>query len=79
MHGVDDLGVVDALQVDGGDAEIGVPELPLNDDQRHALARHLDGVGVPQLMRRKPPPRAGMSSHLPQCVRDAYFGTRPIS
>src|SRR5215216_6269955 len=43
VDGVDDLGVVDALQVNGGDAEVGVPELALDDDQRHALAGHLDG------------------------------------
>jgi hypothetical protein len=43
---VDDLGAVDALEVDRGDAEVGVPELALDDDQRHALARHLHGVGV---------------------------------
>jgi hypothetical protein len=30
--------------------EVGMPELPLDDDQRHALARHLDRVGVPELM-----------------------------
>jgi hypothetical protein len=47
VHGVDDLGVVDALQIDRGDAEVGVPELPLDDDQRHALVRHLNGMGIP--------------------------------
>jgi hypothetical protein len=36
MDGVDDLGVVDALQVDRRDAEVGVAELALDDDQRHA-------------------------------------------
>jgi hypothetical protein len=39
MDGVDDLGVVDPLEVDLGDAEVGVPGLALDDDQRHALAR----------------------------------------
>ena len=47
VDGVDDLGVVDALEIDRGDAEVGVAELALDDDQRHALAGHLDGVGVP--------------------------------
>ena len=28
-------------------------ELALNDDQRDALARHLDGVGVAELVRRE--------------------------
>jgi hypothetical protein len=36
---VNDFGVVDALEVDRRDAEIAVPELSLDDDQRHALAR----------------------------------------
>src|SRR5215218_11341818 len=40
VDGVDDLGVVDALEVDRGDAEVGVAELALDDDQRHALAGH---------------------------------------
>jgi hypothetical protein len=46
VDGVDGLGAVDVLQVDRGDAEAGVPELALDDDQRHAFAGHLDGVGV---------------------------------
>src|SRR5215216_6680995 len=46
VDGVDDLGVVNALEVDRGDAEVGVAELAFDDDQRHALAGHLDGVGV---------------------------------
>src|SRR5918994_6831190 len=44
VDGVDDLGVVDALEIDRGDAEVAVAELALDDDQRHALVRHLDGV-----------------------------------
>jgi hypothetical protein len=35
---VDDLGVVDALEVDRGDAEVGVADLALDDDQRAARA-----------------------------------------
>jgi hypothetical protein len=34
-------------------------ELTLNHDQRHTLARHLDGMGVPELVRRKPAPDTG--------------------
>jgi hypothetical protein len=33
-------------------------ELALDDDQRHALVGHFDGMGVAQLMRRKAPPHA---------------------
>jgi hypothetical protein len=50
VDGVDDLGVVDALQVDGGDSEVGVSELTLDDDERHTLSGHLNGVGVTQLV-----------------------------
>jgi hypothetical protein len=45
VHGGDDLLGVDALQVDAGRAEVGVPELAL-DFERHAFAGELDGVGV---------------------------------
>ena len=34
-------------------------ELALDDDQRHALAGHLDGVGVAELVRCEAPPDAG--------------------
>jgi hypothetical protein len=44
---VDDLAAVDALEVDARDAQVGVPELPLDHDQRDALVRHLDRVRVP--------------------------------
>ena len=69
VDGVDDLGVVDALQVDRGDAEVGVAELALDDDQRYALARHLDGVGVAQLVRREASPHAGLAGDVAQLAR----------
>ena len=56
VHGLDDLAAVDALQVDAGDSRVAVPELALDDDQWHAVAGHLDGVGVPELMRREAAP-----------------------
>jgi hypothetical protein len=56
---VDDLGVVDALKLDRGDAEVAVAELALDDDQRDTLVGHLDGVRGAQLMRREAPPQAG--------------------
>ena len=52
MNGVDDFAVVDALEGDGGDAEVGVVELALDDVERDAFAGHFDGVGVAQLVRR---------------------------
>jgi hypothetical protein len=39
-----------------------VAELALDDDQRHAFARHLDGVGVAELVRREAPAHAGRGS-----------------
>ena len=54
-----------------GDPEVGVPELPLDDHQRYALARHLDSVGMPQLMWRQP------ATH-PSCDRGvAQLHTEP--
>jgi hypothetical protein len=47
VHGLDDLAAIDALEVDGGDAEVAVSELALDDDQRYAFSGHFDGVGVP--------------------------------
>ena len=41
-------------------------ELPLDHNQRHALARHLDGVRVPQLMRREPTTDASSSGRVMQ-------------
>jgi hypothetical protein len=38
VDGVDDLGVIDPAQIGGGDSEIGVPELTLDDNQRDTFA-----------------------------------------
>jgi hypothetical protein len=37
-----------------------VAELALDDDERHTLTRHLDGVRVTQLVRREAPPHTGL-------------------
>jgi hypothetical protein len=50
MDGVDDLAGVDALQVNRGDPEVGMPELPLDNRQRDAFVRHLNSMRMPQLM-----------------------------
>jgi hypothetical protein len=71
MHDVDDLGRVDSLQVGARDAEVRVPELALDDGQRHPLARHLDRVRVPQLMRSKPPSHARLNGEPPQLAAGA--------
>jgi len=59
VDGVDDFGVVDALQVDRRDPQVGVSELALNDDERVALAGHLDRVRVAKLMWREASADAG--------------------
>jgi hypothetical protein len=41
---VDDLAAVDALEVDGCDPEVGVPELALDDVERDAFTGHFDCV-----------------------------------
>jgi hypothetical protein len=53
VDGVNDLSVVDPAEVHRGDREVGMPELPLDDEQRHSFARHLDRVSVSELMRRE--------------------------
>jgi hypothetical protein len=53
------LGVVDPLQVDGSHPEVGMTKLALDHVERHALASHLYGVRVAQLVRREPAPDAG--------------------
>jgi hypothetical protein len=42
-----------------------VSELALDDVQRRALAGHLDGVCVTQLMRREAPPQSGLLGGAP--------------
>src|SRR5918992_161222 len=78
MDGLDDLAAVDALEVDAGDAEVAVSELALDDDQWHAFACHLDGVGVAELMRREAAPhscRGGGAPQLGACRRGRPVAT----
>jgi hypothetical protein len=52
-------------------------ELALDHDQRHAFARHLDGVGVAQLVRREAAPNPGRGGRAPQ-LRACRSG-RPVA
>ena len=61
MDGADDLAAVDALEVDARDAEVGVSELALDDNERDALVCHLDRVSVPELMGREATSHPGPS------------------
>jgi aryl-alcohol dehydrogenase-like predicted oxidoreductase len=47
VNRLDDLGVIDSAQVRRRDRQVGMPELALDDQQRDALTRHLDRVGMP--------------------------------
>jgi len=53
-------------EVDACDAKVGVPELPLDHDERPALMCHLDRVGVPKLVRCEPAPDARSSGRVMQ-------------
>ena len=59
MDRADDLAAVDALKINAGDAEVGVPQLTLDHDQRNSFVRHLDSVSMAELVRRKATSNAG--------------------
>jgi hypothetical protein len=64
VDGADDLAAVDALEVDARDAEVGVSELALDDNERDALVRHLHSVSVPELVWREATPDTGFSGRV---------------
>ena len=64
MDRVDDLARVDPLQVGAGGAEVGMPELALDNVDRHPLTGKLDRVRMPQLMGREPAADAGLSGEV---------------
>jgi hypothetical protein len=63
--GVDDLARIDPVQICGRGTKVDVAELALDDVDRHALARELDRVRVPQPVGRKPTSHASPGSELP--------------
>jgi hypothetical protein len=70
VRGLDDLCVVDALQVHGGDAEVAVAELALDDHERYAFVGEFDGVCVAQLVWGNAAPDAGGRRRVAQlCAR----------
>ena len=48
-----------------------MPELALDDVDRHSLTSELDGVRVPQLMRREPPTHAGLGGETSKLPADS--------
>jgi hypothetical protein len=62
---------VNALEVDRGRAELGVPEMAPHDVQRHALAGELERVGVARLVRREPASEAGACGEPVEAARAA--------
>jgi hypothetical protein len=79
IDGLDDLGVVDSAEVSGCDREIGMAELALDHDQRDPLARHLNRVRVPQLMRREPATHSGGNRGVVKLFTDAGRRARPAA
>jgi hypothetical protein len=77
MDCLDDLGVVDALQVHRRDAEVAVAQLTLDDDQRDAFARELDGMGVPELVGCEAAPDPRVDGGRPQAR--SCGSARPLS
>jgi hypothetical protein len=71
VDGGDNLGVVDPAQISGRDGQVGMPELALDNEQRDPFARHLDRVGVPELVRREAAPDAGDFGCLVQLGADS--------
>src|SRR2546423_12383416 len=55
----DDLLGIDALQVHARRGHIRMPELALDDRQRHPLPREFDSVRMAELMRREPTAHTG--------------------
>src|SRR3954471_3193966 len=77
VDGLDDLLGIDALQIDRSHAEVAVPELALDDVERHALAQQLECLSVPQLVRGDAATHAG-----PGCApmqRSACRGCMPCA
>ena len=68
MDGADDLAAIDALQIDAGDAQVGMAELALDDDERDAFVRHLDRVRMAELVRRESSPDAGFGRGVMQLL-----------
>jgi hypothetical protein len=59
------------------ESELGVPELALDDDQRHALARHFDGMGVAELVRREASPHSCLAGDASELRAGGGGGPRP--
>jgi len=75
-HGFDDLGVVNALQVDRRDAEVATAELALDHHERYALVGKFGGVRVARwcgAKRRRTPAVAAVSR---SCARTAAIDQR---
>ena len=77
VNRVDDLGVINPAQVRRRDRDVGMPELPLYDQQRDTLTRHLDCVRMPLLVRRDPTSNTGGMSRGVELDTDPRGRTRP--
>jgi hypothetical protein len=68
--GGDDFFGVDALEVDRGGAEVGVPELALDEVERDNLAGEFQRVRVAKLVRREPAPDPGLFGESAELAAD---------
>ena len=75
MNGVDDLAVIDSLQIDRGNPEARVAELPLDHVERHAFSSHLSSVRMPKLMRHEATTHAGSDRELLRIAAVCRFHT----
>jgi hypothetical protein len=68
---------LDPLQVGRGRAEVGMPELALDDVGRHPLAREFDSMRMPQLMWRQTAANARLRSEFSQFAAHGGRWPRP--
>jgi hypothetical protein len=74
VNGLDDLGVVDALEAHGRDPEVAVAELPLDDHERDAFVSKFDRVRMSQLMRGKAAAHALAPTHQHRATPPVQIG-----
>ena len=77
MDGVNDLGCVDPVEIDRRHAKVDMAELALDHVEGHALAGHLNGMGVAKLVWREAPPHSGIGCDAAQVVARSGWGPWP--
>jgi hypothetical protein len=78
VNRVDDLVIVDPLKVGRRHTEVRVAKLPLNEVDRNPLARHLDSMGMTELVRREPASHPGLGSEAAKLLANRAWGERAL-